>query len=352
MPNLADPLAACLAALVAISGCIEAPATLPHEDPAFLPTATVPAPDMAAFMADYEAYVTQFPDRAGNGPDHLAAREHMAQWFEGLGLTAWRHEFEDGIRQANVIGIKWGTLRDQWVVVGAHYDTYHIDCRYTGCAGAAASQGAYDDGSGTAMVLHLAKLYAKLETPYTIAFALFDGEERGLQGSAALAAALMEGSTPFGNVTARAMLNADMYGLTWPGVQTPVEFLHTSEALRAAVEAARKELGVPDGMMAYGDAAASGGSDFASFAEFVPTGFFSSNMGKEGVPGSGAVPAATPTLDGTYPFWHLADTWQTMLLMAGGPAALESGFETALKLLIAGVHGAAGVPGELDHTAA
>lgn len=76
----------------------------------------------------------------------------------------------------NVIGYLKGRS-DEWIVFTAHYDS-------EGMHGDAIFPGASDNGSGTAMVLDLARHYSKGKKPhYNIAFMLFSGEEAGLLGS-------------------------------------------------------------------------------------------------------------------------------------------------------------------------
>ncbi len=327
-----------LLALLLIPGCAQpgnsdAGAPVQPEVPV-LPA--VPAVDVQDFLADYKRLVTTYPDRANNGPEHIGARNAMAATFASYGLDVWLHNFTEGIDQQNVVGIQWGAQRDQWIVVGAHYDTFSIDCLVievtpAPCVGRKTTGGVYDDGSGTALTLYMAKIFSKINTTYTIVYAEFDGEERGLQGSLAFVTDVLAGTTPYGNVTIRAAIDVDMFGLNWPGVSTPVEFSHTSPGMQAAVEAARKELGVPDDMIVYGDAAAGGGSDFARFVDAdIPTGFFSSNMGTQGAPMTPAGP--TPTAPGFYPFWHIVDTWETMTASAGSAENLAAGFEVGAKL--------------------
>jgi Zn-dependent M28 family amino/carboxypeptidase len=106
---------------------------------------------------------------------------------------------------------------EQIVLVGAHYD--HIGtvarglfCR-TGEAGDAVCNGADDNGSGTAMVLAIAKAIAGSARPpaRTIVFVHFAGEELGLHGSKALAKS-PPAVPPFAGGEIVAMLNFDMVG--------------------------------------------------------------------------------------------------------------------------------------------
>ena len=83
-------------------------------------------------------------------------------------------------RAANVIGILPGTdpaLASEAVVVGAHYD-------HLGGADGVVYPGADDNGSGTAVVLGLARAFAAAGgTGRTLVFAFFGAEELGLIGS-------------------------------------------------------------------------------------------------------------------------------------------------------------------------
>jgi Zn-dependent M28 family amino/carboxypeptidase len=296
--------------------------------------------DADRFMADFEHLVRTYPDRANNVPDHLGVRDHMASVFEQAGMEVWRHAFTDGIEQENIAGILWGVDRTQVIVVGGHYDTFSIDCAVTervdlACPGRYVTGGAYDNGSGTAMTLELAKAFAGTVPYYTILFVAFDGEERGLEGSRAIADAITDGVSPLGEVTMRAHMNLDMTGLNWPGVSTPVGAWTHSDALRDIMDGIRTDLGVPDDMVDYKPGR--GSSDHESFAAYgVPNVFFFSNFGKQGLPMTPAGP--TPTVPGVYPFWHQADTWETLLVSAGGPQNLKAGSEVALRLAAGLIH--------------
>ncbi|MCU0453184.1 MAG: M28 family peptidase [Bacteroidetes bacterium] len=72
-------------------------------------------------------------------------------------------------------GVTVGTLHgagDRIIVIGAHIDSASPEI-----------PGANDDGSGTAVVLELARVLALREWQHTIVFCLFGGEEAGLVGS-------------------------------------------------------------------------------------------------------------------------------------------------------------------------
>src|SRR5215831_11486657 len=103
------------------------------------------------------------------------------------------------------------TLRDEWVVVGAHYDHLGLGDSHS----LAPSQigqihhGADDNASGSAGVLEMARLAArnKGEWKRSVLFMTFAGEELGLLGSAHF---VNHSTIPLNDVTG--MLNMDMIG--------------------------------------------------------------------------------------------------------------------------------------------
>jgi len=71
----------------------------------------------------------------------------------------------------NIIVTKSGTtFPDTYLIVDGHYDTYN-------------GPGVNDNGSGTAIVLEVARMMADVETEYSIKFIHFTAEEIGLVGS-------------------------------------------------------------------------------------------------------------------------------------------------------------------------
>jgi hypothetical protein len=327
-----------------LAGCLvgKAPA------PATVFPADAPKVDATALLADLDQWSSAHPLRVNNQPDHEAARQALAAEFKSFGLDVWRQDFTAGIPQANIIGIKWGELRDQWVVVGGHYDVVPTPGCTTppsqtgmgqqcvpSAAGGAVTHGTYDDGSGTMLTMHLAKAYAKVPTRYTIAFVAFDGEERGLQGSRNLTETIVDGRTPYANLTVRAMLDLDMFGLNWPGTDAPIYFDDNSPELKATVQGVVAKLHMPADQILY-QGISLGRSDYDSFFRIqVPTGFFISDFERYQAPGD--IPANMPDVPVSqakqaYPFWHREDTYATMQAMAGSAADLQAGFQTAADL--------------------
>ncbi|HEV8141432.1 MAG TPA: M20/M25/M40 family metallo-hydrolase [Methylomirabilota bacterium] len=108
------------------------------------------------------------------------------------------------VRGKNVVGIVPGrdpALRDETIVVGAHYD-------HLGRVGDEVHPGADDNASGTAVVTALARGFADAGgAPRTLVFALFGAEELGLIGSGHY---VKQPSRPLDRTVA--MVNFDMVG--------------------------------------------------------------------------------------------------------------------------------------------
>jgi hypothetical protein len=356
--------------LAGLAGCTQTATQAPptgRPDPATYVVPAQPKLDVPALLADLKEFSAKYPQRRDNLPAHEGARVAIAAAFASDGLTVWRQNFtRGGLAPANIVGVHWGAVRDEWVVVGGHYDTTHDDCltgerlrgqpNPTYCATDSVSQGAYDDGSGTMMVLHLAKAWVHVPTYYSVAFVAYDGEERGTQGAQAFAEEMMTGNTTFGDVRFRAALDIDMFGITWPGTGAPTQILDNSDALHKVFDDARKAIGMPNDMVYCEDMATLGSSDFQVYFDLkVPTAFFSSDFGKVAAPTPPppvpSVPPGTPVSQPpplpqfAYPFWHLSDTYETMQAMAGSADALRKGFTTAAHLAAAELHAMADQPG-------
>lgn len=90
---------------------------------------------------------------------------------------------EDGITGYNVIGVI-DNPSDELVVIGAHYDHLGMgDFSSLHRGEAAVHNGADDNASGIAAMLHLARVLSQKELNRDILFIGFSGEEKGLWGS-------------------------------------------------------------------------------------------------------------------------------------------------------------------------
>lgn len=103
---------------------------------------------------------------------------------------------------------KPGPSADRIIVVGGHYDS-----RATNVLDATSdAPGADDDGSGTALVLELARVMSKYTFDATVVFIAFAGEEQGLLGATAWAEMANER-----HLNVEAVFNNDIVGNTVAG---------------------------------------------------------------------------------------------------------------------------------------
>lgn len=150
-------------------------------------------------------------------------------------------------------------LRDEVVIIGAHYDHLgrEIDFAADPEAKDQIRNGADDNASGTAGVLELARRFARTPTKRSLLFLHFGAEEMGLLGSAHLVA---HTPVPLGRV--QAMVNFDMIGrlrgdsLIIAGIGTAAEWKPMIDSVNQGTRLTLALL--PDG---------SGRSDHSSFFE-------------------------------------------------------------------------------------
>lgn len=207
----------------------------------------------------------------GDGTGTAAAAEWIRRQLEAAGVAAEVREFRDAAPGGegtfrNVVGRiaarEGGNEEGRMVLLGAHYDTK------TGIEGFV---GANDSGSGTGLLLELARSLAEEPAGVEVRVAFFDGEEAavkygptdGFHGSRRLAAE-MEEKGELERVAGMILL--DMVGDRDLGITLPVN--GAPELTRLAFESAR-ELGVREkfrlARFAIGD-------DHVAFAEKgVPT---------------------------------------------------------------------------------
>jgi hypothetical protein len=100
---------------------------------------------------------------------------------------------------------------ERMIVIGAHYDSRASDAMDS----LGDAPGANDDGSGTALVLELARIFSRRAFNTTVVFACFAGEEQGLLGATHWAAQARQQGW-----IVEAMLNNDIVGNTEGGSGT------------------------------------------------------------------------------------------------------------------------------------
>lgn len=133
-----------------------------------------------------------------NSPSNPKAAQYIYEKFLSFGLTA--RYMNNSSTSVNVLAKKTGTkYPNQYFVICCHYDdmpTYPSN---------PLAPGADDNGSGTCGVIEAARVLSGLNMDYTVLFAAFDEEEKGLYGSDAYSdSAYMHGDSIVG------VINLDM----------------------------------------------------------------------------------------------------------------------------------------------
>jgi hypothetical protein len=142
------------------------------------------------------------------------AARYIEDYFEKNGLEHFFNSYRDTLQNYklpsyNIIGLVPGKddkLKDEFILVGAHYD--HVGIIGKG-SGDRIANGANDNASGTATVLELARYFGlQQNNKRSLLFVLFSAEEKGLLGSAHLSERLKQQG-----VNLVAMLNFEMTGV-------------------------------------------------------------------------------------------------------------------------------------------
>lgn len=125
------------------------------------------------------------------------AAQYILERFQSFGLIASYQQINSTI--FNVLGKKIGyKYPNQYLIVCAHYDNM---------PSGTLAPGADDNATGTAAVIEAARVLSSISLPYTVVFAAWDEEERGLYGSKAYADTARRK-----NDSIIAVLNFDMIG--------------------------------------------------------------------------------------------------------------------------------------------
>jgi hypothetical protein len=160
--------------------------------------AQVAAANLSATVQDLQDFQTRHTSTTGC----RASGEYLFGAFTALGLENVRFETFGALAGSrNVIAERTGeTFPDDILIVCAHYDS-------TSGAYQTLAPGADDNASGTAAVVEAARILAAVRLDFTVRFAAFSGEEQGLYGSRAHAAAAQAAGDRIVGV-----INMDMIG--------------------------------------------------------------------------------------------------------------------------------------------
>ena len=108
-----------------------------------------------------------------NSVHNPKAAQYIFELLQSYGYTP-RYQYNSAT-SVNVLATKLGTkYPNQYYIIGGHYDDM---------PSGSLAPGADDNASGTVGVLEAARILAGFPTEYTVVFALWDEEERGLYGS-------------------------------------------------------------------------------------------------------------------------------------------------------------------------
>jgi Iap family predicted aminopeptidase len=151
-------------------------------------------------------------------------------------------------KSQNVIGEVPGTLDDEDILVGGHYDTVR------------SVMGAHDNAAGTAVALELARVFAHEKSNRTLRFAAFGSEELGLRGS------YYHAKNPQNTKNLKLFLDYDVHGILLGNLSAVIL---GSEELKSLLRFTAKELGIP---LQSTSELGLGGSDHMSLAFYgVPS---------------------------------------------------------------------------------
>ena len=267
----------------------------------------VPAVTGKQMLDGVASFAAAYPVRVTATPTQLAASDAVAAEARSLGYTVSTQSYR-GVLTA-VVATKTGSTRPgETIVFGGHLDTLP-----------GTIYGTYDNGTGTRMLMDLARSFAKVKTHRTLTFAWYNGEEEG-----ALASDEMAKDYQARDVKVSAFLGFDMVGIAYPVGGTP-----TDKNCLCIWRGARDEafdqllatvnyrfLKLPEGRQSVSiEGRNVRNSDEASWAD----------AGYPTLRWAGLRKAAD------YPGYHKPDdTLETMTAVAGGRAFLEAGLRNTL----------------------
>ncbi|WP_276165567.1 M28 family metallopeptidase [Zobellia alginiliquefaciens] len=144
-------------------------------------------------------------DKAATYIEDIFSKNNVKPYFD-----SYRDKLSNYDQPAfNVVGVVEGndaSLKDEFIIVGAHYDHIGLIAEENGDK---IANGANDNAAGTTTVLELARYFGKENTnKRSILFVLFSAEEKGLLGSKHLAQKLKEQ-----NFNLYTMINYEMVGV-------------------------------------------------------------------------------------------------------------------------------------------
>lgn len=146
-----------------------------------------------------ESFTTTYAHRVTGTIIQTNATTALVAELKSLGYSVEVRPYKT-VLQAIVATKKGRTKPNEIIAFGGHFDQVPQTL-----------SGTYDNGSGTRMVMGLARAWAKVPTNRTLQFMLFNGEEEG-----ALASGELTADYKARGIKIKAYLGFDMVGIAWP----------------------------------------------------------------------------------------------------------------------------------------
>ena len=303
------------------------PATAGHVSGPYFDLDALPPTDIGGekIFDDLESFVNAYPYRVSGTPSEVLAGHYLRDEAADLGYETSIHTLAPqgtdlttcapltgcvGAGLKAVRAVKRGTTRpDEWIMFVGHYDTVPQTI-----------YGAYDNGSGSNLILELAREFADVETNRSLVFTWYNGEEEGLLASQ-LDAENLSGSGQ--EITA-------VFGFDMVGIAYPVANPNAANCLCIFHGPGDGEAFVP--LLRHVN------YDFLGFPEssrevnIVGVNSRNSDERSFAVEGYPTMRWAGKRTAGAYSAYHLPDdTIETILAEAGGAEYYEQGIENTLK---------------------
>jgi hypothetical protein len=237
-------------------------------------------------------YLQDYGTRGYFKPQAYAAQEWIKSKFEVMGLDVEIQHFSTAgnwmgtpdTSSANVIAIQRGhKYPDEYIVCGAHYDSYSYG--WENCPGAD------DNASGTSGILETARILSQYEFERSIIYCCFSAEEIGLYGSDAYASRCREQG-----INIVGYLNMDGIGYLWEGEENRLLIIYNNLSKPLADFYTNIcNVYLPDANLVYHLLTGSPGSDYGSF-------HLNGYQAISSQEGTGLSPIYRPS-----PYWHTSN---------------------------------------------
>lgn len=299
-------------------GTDEDPSTLDVRE-RLLGSHPLPAPDGLRMHDWLEGFVAAHPQRITGTPNEEEATLRLAGELEDIGYQVEVMHFDAEVQGIEVplgtlhaiVGTLPGTNQtDRWLAWGGHYDSV-----------ATTIEGAYDNGSGVALALELARMLQDVETDRTRAVLLFSGEEQGMLASTAYVS-WYEQQDDF---EIELFVGLDMVGIAYPAPGRPLAFFSGAafgfDFVRLAQDVAWDLLGLPDDHESVTFTAENKRN--SDEAQFERAGIATMRL------------AGLQTAGAYWGYHKVNDTMDTIHQMTGGPEHFQAGLENTAAMAYA-----------------